>query len=51
MFVACVLVIIVLISEVKLLLRDLKVITEVEGKGSGQRDHIIFPIVVKFVLF
>ena len=47
MFVACVLVIIVLISEVKLLLRDLKV----EGKGSGQRDHIIFPIVVKFVLF
>jgi hypothetical protein len=53
MFLACVLVIntSTLISEVKLLLVDLKVITNGEGEGNGQRIHIIFQIVVKFVLF
>lgn len=40
-FVVYVLVINVLISEVKLLGMDLKVITNGEGKGNGQRVHII----------
>ena len=51
MFFACVLLINIVISEVKLLLMDLKVITNGEDKGNGQRVQIIFQIVVKFFLF
>jgi len=30
---------------------DLKVITNGEGEGNGQRDHIISQIIVKFFQF